>query len=765
TTSPEISAPTVAAQTPDQHDPPPAAIDVESVIDGEPEHAPLAPVTDLGNEPATQFPSEAETRSIGVAIEPTAQTPPQHTRGRWRRFVEEAASSAATSAPPQLSDIDSSAGPTVTSEPPTVLLAGTPPAPRAPDAQPELPVVALADTPSAPRAPEAQPELAAVARADPPSAPVAPDTGWYRLIAEATGRTVEVAPPPAPVDAAPAAAVPATTRVETKGSHRRKRRSRGPESAASTASVETEIETPSELEAPPTDEDLQTVIEVTAEIEHEVRPRPIRLPREAVSLAPIAAEELTESVAEPAPTNLQGRSGAERIGPIETTVTERVATDEVDVASATDTEAESVSEAAAQNESRWHQLLAEATATVDGPSERAVRDDVIAEPAPAPTAEPPKRRIRRRTKSTPPIDTATTSNIVDADPESASVTVQAAADQVDVATVPETPPPSEHVTPQTSPPPSRWQTFVSSAPTLIDDVASTPSPVEAFPEPAAADATPTRTTGSGSEAEHRVDTSLEIGALESGTIESINEVEVPVAFEAPVPISDVVVETDATVTDIEPPSDRVAPTGPERGSRYEKLLAAAPSQIDPAALAPDNGGAFVEPVATPKRIKGRRRRASVEPDPGTARAATVVDSPGEQTTERAAQPVDAAAVLISEAAELDTATTTASESAAERVAPPAPERGSRWDTLVASTPNQTETDAVDDDAFAPPDETEPIGEPTLATDVATVTETQPAPELESPPTELGSRWDKLVASSASQIDPITADIAASPEPE
>ena len=257
---------------------------------------------------------------------------------------------------------------------------------------------------------------------------------------------------------------------------------------------------------------------------------------------------------------------------------------------------------------------------------------------------------------------------------------------MDVATVPEANPLSERVTSPTSPPPSRWHTFVGSVPTQTDDAPSEPGPVDTFPEPDAADATPTRTTDSDHEVKRRVDTSPEVRHLGSGTIESIAEVEIPVALEAQAPIPDVVVETDATVTEAEPTSNRVAPPGPKRGSRYEKLLASAPSR---AASARDDGGTLVEPdtaVTTPTRTKGRRRRARVDRRIDATHGATLVGTTAELTSEHPAPPVDAAASLMAEVVELDTATATATGSESARVAQSAQEHGSRWDTLVAPTP-------------------------------------------------------------------------------
>ena len=154
------------------------------------------------------------------------------------------------------------------------------------------------------------------------------------------------------------------------------------------------------MEPPPTDDDLETAVEVTAEIEHKVQPRRARLPHEAASPAPIATEELTESVPSSAPTNLQGRTGDEGIRSVDTGTERVVPDDDVDVASSTETEAESVLGEEAQNESRWHQLLAEATAAVDVTSDDTSHDDVIAESEPAPSPEPPKRR-RLRPRSQP----------------------------------------------------------------------------------------------------------------------------------------------------------------------------------------------------------------------------------------------------------------------------------------------------------------------------------------------------------------------------
>ena len=182
--STEISDPSFTAQPLDQHDAPAADVVSPTLEDPAPSTVISLPVV-----PNTPDPSEPEPRSIGVAIEPITQNPPQHMRGRWRRFVEEAASRAATSAPPQPSDIDFAAGPTVTPEPqpesPAVSVADTPPAtpepgPRTPEPQPELPAVSVADTPPAtpepgPRTPEPQPELPAVSVAETP--PATPEPG------------------------------------------------------------------------------------------------------------------------------------------------------------------------------------------------------------------------------------------------------------------------------------------------------------------------------------------------------------------------------------------------------------------------------------------------------------------------------------------------------------------------------------------------------------------------------------------------------------
>ena len=340
---------------------------------------------------------------------------------------------------------------------------------------------------------------------------------------------------------------------------------------------------------------------------------------------------------------------------------------------------------------------------------------------------------------------------------------EAAVEQVDVATAAETEPGSERVAP-TPPHPSRWHKFVASAPTPTDGAPSTPGRVDAFLERAAAEPTPKRTKGSGREAEF--DSSHDENTVESGTVESIAEVEGPVV-EARAPISEVAVELDATVPENGPAPHRDGPPAPERGSRYDKLVASAPSQLD-TETARDDDGTFIEPdaaVTSPKRVKGRRRRARVERQIDTTHGTTSVGPTVELASEGALTVEDDAAPM-SGVVEFDTATTSESASVPEHVASPAQERGSRSNKLHGTAPSKTDTEAVDVDAFAEPDEIEPIGESNIAADAATVSETETALALAlegQPPTERGSRWDKLVAAGVSQIDSTTADVDAGPE--
>jgi hypothetical protein len=670
-------------------------------------------------------------------------------RGRWRRFVEEAADRSGTSAPPKLPGSD----------------LATRPATPEPEPEPPTPVADVAGEP--------------IAEAD--RAPRPPDTGWYRLIAEATGRPAKTAPSPAPNQSVVTEAGASPTQIATKGPHRRRtQNSRRPQNSVSTLFVE--AESLPELR-PPTIDAVETVVEVATEIETEAEPeheavapsvdeierRRIQLLSEVSDrlevtplVAPVDLKRITQPAPQPAPSRIKGQPRrAEVIRHSEVLDAESVQV-EVDVASRTETDPESPAVEEPQRQSRWRKFLAEAAAPVDTTSAPALSDvEVIAESDPEPPQNTPKRRRLRRARPVRRVDVPLLGAPVEVESDPPSVAVDPVGVEVDVATVTETEPTSEPFAPPAAERASRWDKLIASAPSQIDTASVDVDPIAG---PIAGEPTPKRIQGRRrhTSLERQVDTSVESTILDAETAEPVAEVETPIAVEATELISDVAIEVDVTtVTETEPTSEPVAPPAPERASRWDKLVASAPSQID---TAPADADTFpergrIEPKL--KRIKGRRRHTSVERQVDTAVEPTIVEPAAELESEPVAPTVEAATEPISDVAvEVDVATVTETEPASEPVAPPAPERATRSDKLIASAPSQIDT--APDDADTPErGAVEPIAETEIALDLATLTEEDPESELVAPPApESASRWDKLLASAPSRID--TAPAAGDP---
>ena len=659
-----------------------------------------------------------------------------------------------------------------------------------PEPEPDLPVVDIASEPID----EAKPE------------PPAPDTGWYRLIAEATGRPVAGPPSSTPVETDVVTETgPGPTQIATKGPRRRRTlNSRRPQSTISATLIEADTEPKSE----PKSSTLQNAVEPASEIEveaeterapvapivGEVESRWSQLLTEVsdqvettASLAPLEVEAIAEPVPQPTPTTITGRlRRATVIGPIDVPETAIVEDDvEVDDEVATIAEVESESELNLAK----RRLL------------RRAAEYRIAAPPPAATIE--------------------------VEPESASVPVEPLEIvepdvTVEIEVVAE--PLAESPAPTSNERVSRWSRLLAVSTEIDTEPSAGPVDVESIAEPETVEPTPKRIKGF---RRYTTTTEPQIESATSINVEAATELAsqpvAPAVDNVAEPIAEVEV---ATVFEAQTESELIAPAPLERVSRWSRLLAVS-TEIDTEPSAePVDVETIAEPETvepTPKRIRVRRRRTTTT-EPQIESATSInVEAVTELASQTVAPAVDNVAEPIAEVeAEVEIATVFEAETESEPIAPTSNERVSRWSRLLgASTEIDTEPSAgpVDVETIAEPETvepapkrirvrrrrtttTEPQIESTKTTDieaatelasqtvapavdnvaepiaeveaeleVATVIEAEPLAELPAPTSvEPASRWSRLLgASSEIDIDtepsagPVDVETIAEPE--